>query len=107
VDDGGTFIQTSPSIAADNQGNVCAVWQDNRRGQWDIYCAKSVDGGETFLESVLVQDDTHAGSSDQKAPAMAIGKGDVLYMVWQDARNGDWDIYFAMSADGGRRLSRM
>jgi hypothetical protein len=34
-------------------------------------------------------------------PAVAIGAGDVLYVVWQDLTPGNWEIYYRRSLDTG------
>ena len=39
-------------------------------------------------------------SSDQSDPDIAIGADDKLYVVWQDNRAGNWDIYATALGDG-------
>jgi hypothetical protein len=45
-----------------------------------------------------VNDDTT--NKEQSAVAMA-AYGTEIYLAWQDMRNGDFDIYFSKSTDGG------
>lgn len=98
-DDTGTASQENPSLAVDADGNIYVAWEDERNGDYDIYFAKSIDGGVTWSTNVKVNDDT--SSSDQEDPSLAVdGNGD-LYLAWDDERGGGSDIYFAKSTDGG------
>jgi hypothetical protein len=104
VDDSTQGNQQYPSIMVAGNGDIYIVWQDNRRtlasGDYDIYFSKSTDGGATFNTNVRV-DSTGSSDYDQKYPKIAIGSGNNIYVVWQDSRNGDWDIYFTRSTNAG------
>lgn len=104
VDDTGTatWSQGQASLAIDSVGNLFIVWQDARNNgefDYDVYFAKSTDGGRTFSRNIRV-DDAPRGSS-QTAPRIAVGTAGTLYVVWGDERNVDSDIYFSSSTDGG------
>jgi hypothetical protein len=81
-------------IAVTSSGTICVVWQDNRDGNADIYYSESTNDGSSFSTSLRV-DNTGTGTSDQKYPKIAIGGSGDKYVVWQDNRNGNNDIYFA------------
>jgi len=104
VDDTALAIteQIEPSVAVGSTGIVYVVWSDNRNGSYDIYFAKSTDGGATFSTNVRV-DDTGAGTSVQTHPAVAVAANGDIYVTWSDNRNGttSTNIYFAKSTDGG------
>ncbi len=102
IDDTGasTSIQGLVSLAVDSLETLYAVWQDSRGGDYDIYFAKSTDGGRTFSPNVRV-DDGPRGTA-QLSPRIAVGSAGTLYVVWHDERNLDTDIYFTYSADGGK-----
>jgi hypothetical protein len=88
--------QWAPRLAA-RRNEVCAVWQDNRRGNNDIFFTSSNDGGATFALDERA-DDTGAGISNQYNPDVAITRQSgqtVCYAVWEDTRDGDSDVYLA------------
>jgi hypothetical protein len=88
--------QWSPQLAS-FRDDVCAVWQDNRLGNNDVFFTTSRDGGATFAADERV-DDTGGGISDQYNPDVAITRfrGEVTcYAVWEDTRDGDSDVYLA------------
>jgi hypothetical protein len=84
------------------------VWADRRRQQsdTDIRYARSIDGGRHFSASLPVDraeqglDPDADTPSNQWHPEIAVAGGDV-FVVWQDNRLGDNDIFFARSRDGG------
>ncbi len=93
--------QINPSIAVNSIGTVYAVWEDYRSGtDSDIYFAMSTDGGATWTDPNvrIIIDATNA---TQWFPVIAVDSADNIYVAWQDDRNGNDDIYFAMSSDGG------
>ena len=102
VDDTGasSSAQCIPSIAIDKNGDIYVAWYDNRGGNPDIYFAKSTDGGATFGANVRV-DDTGVSSSAQAKPDITVDKNGDVYIAWHDKRNGNHDIYFSKSTDGG------
>jgi len=103
VDDTGssTSDQRDPSIATDPNGNIYVAWADNRDdSSGDIYLAKSTDGGNSFETNVRV-DDTGLSTGAQHYPSIVIDTNGNIYVVWIDYRNGNSDIYFAKSTDGG------
>ena len=53
----------------------------------------------TWSPNVQVNDD--AGTADQWFPNIAVDPAGNAYAVWQDYRNGNWDIYFAYRPVGG------
>jgi hypothetical protein len=102
-DDVGSASQSSPSIAVDEAGKICSAWRDERNGNWDIYFSSSVTGGTTFSTNIKVNDDI--GDAEQLGPSIAVDSEGNIYCVWMDQRNGNLEIYFANSSDGGSTFS--
>lgn len=110
VDDavGNERIHGEPAIAADRHGSWHVAWPD-RRGNDPVTAiryARGDAGGRRFGPSQRV--DAAARSFDpdsdtpnnQWHPAIAADGSDV-FVVWQDNRLGDNDVFFARSQDRG------
>ena len=95
--------QIKPDLTGDGNQRLFAVWEDGRNGgvlNRDIYFSRSDDGGQTWTDDIRVNDDS--GSVNQLDPAIAYDRTrNRIYVVWQDGRNTDYDIYFAYSDDYG------
>ncbi len=109
-DDGSGAFANAPKVATDADGNIYVVWQDNRAAtatddSWDVYLAKSDDGGDTFGASVMV--DEHVVNTYQYEPDLAVTPDGTVYVSWEryfydgQAMQWDADVYVAKSTDGG------
>jgi hypothetical protein len=89
--------QCNPAIALGSSDKLYVVWQDNRRGNWDVYVSTSVDGVSWSAERLVTD-----SNDNQINPAVAIDGSSPsrAYIVWQDDRGGNQDIYVASSSDG-------
>ena len=82
----------SPQIQA--LGNITfVVWQDNRPGNDEIYLRKSSDGGITFGNATNLSDNVGNSQSPQ---IQALGN--ITFVVWQDNRPGNDEIYLRKAA---------
>jgi hypothetical protein len=68
----------------------------------NIYFDKSTDGGATWGTDVRVNDDI---SANREWPSIALDGSDNIYVVWMDDRDGNNNIYFSYSMDGGATFS--
>jgi subtilisin family serine protease len=94
--------QQSPAMVYDPvRDTIYVAWQDERGGDYDIWFARSTDGGTLWTEPVSNPISDDASGAAQVSPSLAVDESGTLYAVWQDRRNGNDDIYFAASADGG------
>jgi hypothetical protein len=109
--DRGSSAVFFPQIAAAN-GSVYVTWPDNRHWSpppwpWPpqpilgsaIYFNRSLDGGLNWL-TPDIRLDTKLGIYATVFPQIA-ASGDSVYVVWRDTRNGNSDVYFNRSLDGG------
>ncbi|MHC4116279.1 MAG: InlB B-repeat-containing protein [Planctomycetota bacterium] len=94
--DSGTRNSGRPAAVRDADGNIWAVWHAGPIGGRSIYIAKLAPGADAFGACVRIS----SNSADQANPAVAIGTDNRLYVVWQDDRQGDWDIYGSTSTGG-------
>jgi hypothetical protein len=106
VNDTTIATQKHPSIAVDSSGQkVFVAWEDARNTDppnYDIYFARSTDGGTTFLPNIRV-DDTGSDTAWKWNPSIGCTQaGDTIYLAWGDNRNGTLDIFFSRSIDGGQ-----
>ena len=86
---------TSGGIAS-NVDSIHVVWYDERDGNREIYYKRSTDGGQTWgADTRLTTND-----SVSKNPAIAIS-GSYVHIVWDDKRDGNREIYYKRSTDGG------
>ncbi|GAH73690.1 unnamed protein product, partial [marine sediment metagenome] len=89
-----------------DDGTIYVAWDDERPpfNYIQVYFSKSTDGGLTFTPDVLVND-TAGGLMDRphSDPCMAVDTSGVIYIAFDDGRNGpgNYDIYFSKSTDGG------
>jgi len=83
-----------PSIAVDSSGNLYAVWKDERGGDSDIYFSYRPSGG-TWQPDVRVDS---GGTSTAGSPDITVDSNGNIYVVWEDYRNGNFDIYFSSSS---------
>jgi BNR repeat-like domain len=106
-DDEGTVQGFSGVVTPD--GALHAIWFD--RGQ--ITYTVSRDGGKTFAPSsrvavagpsnFMVFNAEHANGYPQIDMAVNKSGGPAaLYVAWNDYRNGDVDVFLAISTDGGK-----
>jgi len=78
-----------PGIAVDSSGNAYVVWCDNRNGNYDIYSSFCYAG----IWDVNRRIDDAPGNTLAQNPVVAIDRAGNAYVVWEDERNGDFDIY--------------
>jgi len=103
VDDGvgDAFL---PTIAVGDDGTIYVSWTDERPGfnYKQVFFSKSTDGGLTFTPDVLVND-TAGGIKNHphRNPSMAVDSAGIIYIAFDDARHGGYNIYFSRSTDGG------
>jgi len=89
--------QCNPDIAVGTDGRFYVVWQDNRRGNWDIYVSTSADGA-VWSAPVRVAESDY----DEVRPAIAVDSQSPnrAYVTWQDNRAGNQDVYVSSSNNG-------
>jgi hypothetical protein len=94
--------QRTPSIATGN-GIIGIAWSDRRNSGYEsIYFSNSTDNGKSFNINKRVDDDSTAPFKAR--PVLAINDNKIG-IAWADKRNGEYDIYFANSTDGGNSFS--
>ncbi len=73
------------------------VWQDFSQGSDpEIYYKRSTDGGTTWEADTRITFNTNSSNF----PCIAVS-GSNVHVVWQDQRDGNWEIYYKGSTDGG------
>ncbi len=88
--------QCNPDIALSSDGSLYVVWQDNRRGNWDLFLSMT-SNGETFTRETLIAD----SDDNQIEPVVGIDSRSParIYVAWQDDRSGNQDIHVASSTN--------
>ncbi len=89
-----------PCLAVDGAGIIYVAWMAwMATGTGQIYCARSVDQGQSFEDPVRVSD-TDVG--DRAWPGIAGVPAGGVHLVWGDFRNSPYvtDLYTSYSADG-------
>lgn len=88
--------ELNPAIAIDHRmpHRVYVAWQDNRRGNYDIFVSFTDNAfiGQTYWQVTN-------NAAEQTDPAIAITPGNTVYVAWTDKRNVNADIYCASSAN--------
>ncbi len=87
--------QANPDIAIGADDKLYVVWQDNRRGNWDICLRTSSNGAAWSAETRITDSD-----DDQTAPAIAVDNASGCHVAWEDDADGNSDIYVTSSSDG-------
>jgi hypothetical protein len=82
-------------VATGNQ--VYLAWEDNSKGNYDVFLSKSDDYGASFHLPI----DMSTSTGQSGTPEIIISK-DNVYTVWMDNSSGNYDILFAKSTDGGK-----
>jgi len=83
--------QYYPRAVTDGYGGVVAVWQDNRTGSdYDVYAQRVSPGGQLLWSG---SGRAVSGAQDHQYYPQIIHQGNSFVFVWQDRRNGLYDIY--------------
>jgi hypothetical protein len=74
------------------------VWWDNSTGNWEVFLAKSTDGGKTFDSPINISNTPDARS----VGARMIAQGNNVYIAWMDIKPGQKQVIFRASNDSGQ-----
>jgi len=88
-DDPGKSLQGRPSIAKSPTGKTIVAWNDFRNGDEDIYAQLYDSTGLPIGNNFKANDEASA----QLEPAIAVDETGNFMIVWEDLRNGHFDIY--------------
>lgn len=100
---GGVAVSTAATnkiffrLISDGAGGAIITWQDDRGGGWDLYAQRiNGDGSVRWsAEGVSVS----LAANTQGAPRLVSDGNGGAIIVWQDDRDGEWDVY-AQRVDG-------
>lgn len=84
-----------PSVSVSGQ-IVHVVWIDERDGNKEVYYKRSADGGQSWGADTRLT----VNVSLSNFPSVSVS-GSLVVAVWQDVRDGGWEIYCKRSADNG------
>jgi hypothetical protein len=79
-----------------NGDAVHVTWHDNRDANEEIYYKHSTDGGINWGTDIRLTDN----SATSWNPSIS-ATGQVVHIIWEDRRDGNSEIYYKRSSDGG------
>ncbi|TLZ66760.1 MAG: PKD domain-containing protein [Methanobacteriota archaeon] len=99
------YTAYQPSIAIDGEGVLYLAYGGwgGSTTQSDVFFSKSMDGGRTWSSPFKVNNDI--GAAAQLEPSLFVDHNRAIYVAWTDSRNGNQDIFFSKSTDGGLSFS--
>ena len=86
----------SYDLAASGKGVLYAAWTEYDGPLW---FSRSTDGGKHFSRAQRIAGGTNARPA--RAPSLALGKDNTVYLAWTNGEDEDADIHLARSLDGG------
>jgi hypothetical protein len=89
-------IATSGSI-------VYMAWPNNDTGHWNVFFAKSTDGGKT-LKTMMISAPNKGNTIDQNTEITASGNN--VYVTWWTNKTGVLMPLFTASNDGGNTFAK-
>jgi hypothetical protein len=90
---GAPATATEPSSALTPSGEAWVAWQDGRNGRFDVFVARSADGGLTWGTPLRLDADA-AGTAESRFPRLAVSPdGRMVIVVWEDDRRGLEAVY--------------
>lgn len=90
--------QLSPVVAISKDGLVVVAWADNRCGDFDIFVQQyQINFAAPALIPVGQNKRITAAAADQKYPDLTVDEEGTFYLVWEDHRYGNPDIFFTKS----------
>lgn len=91
-----------PALAV-NGREVYLAWVDFRDYNWDIYMARSPNGGRKFKRGNVRVDDSEEFERLNSHPSVAVDESGRISIVWADQRlrEPDTNIYISTSTDRG------
>lgn len=99
-DGAGSSDSFSPQVGLDATGTAYVAWHDARNGPGrDIYINWTSNGGVSWAGEAVRVDSDNPGFNDSILPDVAVACG-VGHLVWQDDRNGGYDIYYQRTIGG-------
>jgi hypothetical protein len=93
---GSYLTYSNARCIASNVTTLHLVFVDERDGNKEIYYKRSSDNGSSWSEGLRITNN----SADSDFPSIAVS-GSIIYIVWCDTRNGNYEIYFIRSSDDG------
>jgi len=104
VDGPPAYWAAEPSLAVGSDGVAYLAFTGwgGSVTQSDIFFTKS-SNGRTWSVPIRVNND--AGGASQSEPALALDSANAIYIAWTDSRNGNNDVFFSKSTDGGLSFS--
>lgn len=92
-----------PALAIDTVGNIVVVWHDYREGDANIFIQKlDANGNRLWPTDKRVDSDT--GGAWQGNPAISVDTSGNVVVVWEDRRNGSYEIYAQRISPAGNQL---
>ncbi len=90
--------QRNPAIAIDSSDKIYVTWEERvpSNNMWNIFVVPSIDGIDWTKPPVHID----PYDADQISPAIAIDGNDKMYIIWEDNRAGNKDIWVATSTGG-------
>ncbi len=96
-DPGNSYSAYNNARSIASSGNdLHVVWWDSRDGNWEIYYKGSMDGGINWGTDTRLT----SNSAWSITPSVSVSGFDV-HVVWWDDRDGNGEIYYKHSIDGG------
>ena len=81
---------------ASSGNTVHVIWFDSRDGNREIYYKRSSDGGISWGQDTRLTNN----SADSYESSICVS-GLLVHVVWEDNRDGNYEIYYKRSTDGG------
>lgn len=90
-----------PSLATEGRGRFYLAWQELlREGVSLIFFNRSLDGGHTWLEAAPLLS-TRSRAKVARLPRVSFDGAGGVYVVWEDDRDTNTNLYFNRSWDHG------
>jgi hypothetical protein len=79
------------------------AWANNGTGHWNVFFAKSTDGGKT-LKTITISAPNKRNTIDQNTEISAFGNN--VYVTWWTNKTGTLMPVFRASNDGGNTFAK-